>query len=141
VLADVPGRIVLDAGPLIGLLNRRDAYHVDALRGFEQLAARRAVLTVPVPILFEVFKWMMHQTNVPTARRALGWMLEDLDLIYLGPGDLHEMVTLLGERPGWTGSLEDTAVVQVAIRFGAPVWTLDYRDLRAFPNLQFWTPA
>jgi hypothetical protein len=133
--------LVLDAGPLIGLLNRRDGYHQDALRGFEHLASTRTVLHVSLPIVIEVFKWLLYRTDIRTARRALGWMLEDLQIFYLGAPDVTEMVGLMMSRSQWTGTLEDVSVVLAAIRLDAPVWTIDYGDLSAFPNLQFWTPG
>ena len=133
--------MVIDAGPLIGLLNRRDAYHSAALRGFEQLASDGTTLLVPLPIVFEAFKWLLHRTQLATARTALTWMVEDMQIEFPGPGDLAEMLSLLGVRPQWRGSLEDTAVVQVAMTVDAPVWTIDYRDLAAFPNVRFWNPV
>lgn len=134
-------RIVVDAGPLIGLLNSRDAYHSAALRGFEQLAAEGTTLLVPLPIVFEVFKWLLHRTSLPTARTALAWMIEDVEIVFPGSPELEQMLSLMAWRPQWRGSLEDTAIVQVATTADAPVWTLDYRDLSAFPNLRFWNPA
>jgi predicted nucleic acid-binding protein len=133
--------LVLDAGPLIGLLNRRDSYHQDALRGFEDLGSARTDLHITLPILVEVYKWLLFRTDLRTAHRALEWMLEDLRIFYLGPTDLDEMVRLVMSRSEWTGTLEDTSVVLAAIRLDAPVWTIDYGDLSAFPAIRFWTPG
>jgi len=141
VYADVPARIVVDAGPLIGLLNRRDPYHSDALRGFERLTSHDARIVVPLPIVLEVFKWLIHRTTLETARTALVWMSEDVEIVYSGSVELREMLALMAGRPNWRGTLEDASVVQAATRSAAPVWTIDYGDLSAFPNLQFWTPG
>jgi hypothetical protein len=122
-------------------LNRRDAYHQDALRGFEHLASTGTLLHVSLPIIIEVFKWLLYRTDIQIARRALGWMLEDLEIFYLGPANVMEMVGLMTSRSRWTGTLEDASVVLAAIRLDAPVWTIDYGDLSAFPSLQFWTPG
>ena len=67
--------LVLDAGPLIGLLNRRDSFHVDAVRGFEKLISWRTALHAPFPILAEVYKWLLFRADLRTARTALGWMV------------------------------------------------------------------
>jgi predicted nucleic acid-binding protein len=54
--------------------------------------------------------------------------------------DLEEAGLLLAQLPGWEGTLEDASVALLALRLKAPVWTLNYRDLGAFPALRFWTP-
>ncbi len=43
--------------------------------------------------------------------------------------------------PGWKGSREDVLVAAVAIRLRLPAWTLNYRDLGAFPRLELWAPS
>lgn len=141
MLADHPSALVIDAGPLIGLLNTRDDYHADALQGFESLSAAGVALRVPSPIIFEVYKWLLHRTGLPTAQLALALMLEDLRLEYIDERDLHGMRQLMAQRPTWTGSLEDASVVWLASRTGAPIWTNDYRDFAAFKNIEFWTPG
>lgn len=105
------------------------------------MAGGGTTLVVPLPIVFEVFKWLLNRVDVPTSRTALTWMLEDLHVVYLGPVDLDEMSRLMAMRPTWPGSLEDTSVALVALRMSVPVWTIDYEDLSAFPNLQFWNPG
>ena len=43
--------------------------------------------------------------------------------------------------PRWYGSLEDATEAVIAEARGLPVRTLNYRDLRAFNELEFWTPG
>jgi len=31
-------------------------------------------------------------------------------------------------------------VIETALRYGCPVWTLNYRDFAAFRGLAFWNP-
>ena len=53
--------------------------------------------------------------------------------------DLLQRITL--SVPWWGGSLEDATVAMLPGRLNVPVWTFNYRDLSAFPILQFWLPG
>ena len=134
-------RVVLDAGPLIGLLYRSDEHHPAAVRGFRQLEESRTLLVVPLPIVFEVYKWLLQRTNVRLARSGLQLMIERVETIYVSQGELAEAVNLTLARQDWLGSLEDAMLAQTGIALSAPVWTFNYRDLTAFPSLQFWSPS
>ena len=138
---DDPGQIALDSGPLIGLLNRNDPYRDEALRGFERLDKRGTQLLVPLAIVFEVFKWLLYHTDVATARSGLTLMLDRVEVVYHASDSVSDMIALIEARPRWPGSLEDVALSQVALQHGIPVWTFNYRDLRAFSNLQVWAPG
>ncbi|MBA2451076.1 MAG: hypothetical protein H0V51_23945 [Chloroflexi bacterium] len=61
--ADRPARVVLDAGPLIALLHSMDSDHEVAVAGFERLARERARLVTPLPIVFEVYKWLLYEAG------------------------------------------------------------------------------
>lgn len=139
--ADSPHQVVLDAGPLIGFFDRRDRHHVDARRGLEQLISASATLATPLSITFEVHKWLLYHVGVSAARSALATMRESLDIVHPDPEELGHLEALLDSMPRWAGSLEDATVALIGLRTDTPVWTLNYRDLAAFPNLRFWTPA
>jgi predicted nucleic acid-binding protein len=136
----IPERLVLDAGPLIALLHRSDPDHEEAVRGFRRLAEGGARLFLPMPVLFEVFKWLLFQAGPKAAREGLAKVEEGVVVVPFTLEDLEEVCLLLARLPGWGGTLEDTGVALLALRLGAPVWTLNYRDLGAFPALRFWTP-
>jgi hypothetical protein len=68
-------------------------------------------------------------------------MLEDLHVFHIDPANLAEVIALVTSRPRGAGSLEDASIVLTAIRLDAPVWTIDYGDLSAFPVVEFWTPG
>lgn len=72
------------------------------------------------------------------ARRALERMVEAVEVVLLGPEDLEALRVLLASRPEWKGTLEDASAVLLVLRAGAPVWTLNYRDLGVFKELSFW---
>jgi predicted nucleic acid-binding protein len=136
----LPARVVIDAGPLIGLIHGRDPEHAAAVAGFQQLAAARTRLVTPLPIVFEVYKWLTYETRPGIAHDARTWMRRSLDIVYPGVADLDDIVTLIGDRPAWKGALEDALVALLGLRLDVPVWTINFRDLAAFRNLQFWVP-
>ncbi len=136
----IPRELVLDAGPLIALFHQRDPDHEEALKGFRLLVGARTRLFVPLPVLFEVFKWLRFEAGPKGAREGLAKMQEALLPVPFTLEDLEAAQHLLEGLPEWGGTLEDASVVLLALRLKAPVWTLNYRDFSAFTALQFWTP-
>lgn len=133
-------KIVLDAGPLIGLFYAKDTYHNDCVRGFEQLAQQKTILLTPIPILFEVYKWLLQRTQPAIAHNTLKIMQESLYLLPLEKADFEEIQNMVTKLPQWQGSLEDATVVFTALRYHSPVWTYNFRDFSIFKALEFWTP-
>ena len=96
---------------------------------------------MPIPVVFEVLKWLAYNVGAAQARLALGRMRANFEIIEITDGILTELAALVDSMPRWPGSLEDAVLAYVGGRMHAPVWTFNYRDLRAFPNLEFWTPG
>lgn len=135
---DEPRRLVLDAGPLIALFHAKDPDHSKALDGFRRLVRHKTRLVTPLPVVFEVYKWLLFQAGPETARKGLKGLVETLEI---EPLDLESFVVLQASvqgLPGWRGSLEDASVALLALRLKAPVWTFNYRDLGVFKGLSFW---
>lgn len=137
---EAPVRLVLDAGPLIALLHKGDRDHAVTTAGFHRLAAAKTMVITPLPIVFEVYKWLLFRAGAPSAQEGLRRMRDSLDVLYLGAEDFDAAAALSGSIPNWTGTLEDATVVLTSLRLRLPVWTLNYRDLSAFPRLHFWSP-
>jgi predicted nucleic acid-binding protein len=133
--------VVIDSGPIIGAMYEEDDHHSTAERGFRQLEAAHAQIVVPVPVVFEVYKRLAYDVGPALARRGLYYMQTSLTLVYFGPDELEILQHITDSMPWWGGSLEDAAVAMVGLARQMPAWTFNYRDLRAFPNLQFWTPG
>ncbi|MCY6489745.1 type II toxin-antitoxin system VapC family toxin [Leptolyngbya sp. GGD] len=133
-------QIVLDAGALIALFHERDRHHIEAELGFRQLFQRKTTLLTPVPIIFEVYKWLLNQERYEVAYNALSLMLEVLQPVFLNPSDILSLQQMISSLPNWGGSLEDATVILVAQRFRCPVWTMNYRDFGAIQGLEFWVP-
>lgn len=138
---DVPPRLVVDAGPLIALLDAREPEHAMATAGVAQLVRARSRIVAPLPIIFEVYKWLVYETHPAIARRGLQRMQETLAIDYPDAARLQQIVEILDSMPMWSGSLEDALVAVTGLWLDVPVWTLNYRDLAAIPNLQIWTPS
>ena|SRR5947208_2698960 len=139
--ADIPARVVLDAGPLVGAFNVRDRFHDESGRGLRRLVEGRTRILVPIPVVFEVFKWLAYNVGAGAARLALGRIRANFEIIEVDQRILTELAVLVESMPRWPGSLEDAVLALVGGRMDAPVWTFNYRDLRAFTRLQFWTPG
>lgn len=135
-----PRRLVLDAGPLIALLHDRDPDHDDAVRGLSMLADRSAQLVTPLPVIFEVYKWLLYEGGYGLAQQGLREMRPALVITYPDAGELDSVISITQAMRRWWGTLEDAVVALTALRLRIPVWTLNYRDLSAFPRLLFWRP-
>lgn len=140
--SDKPRGVVVDAGPLIALTHRADPDHSSVRAGFEQLLDGRTRLIVPLPIVFEVYKWLLYHADPASARDALTHMRAALEIVFPARLDFDDATTLImGLGPHWRGTLEDALVAALATRLRSPVWTLNYRDFSAFRRIELWTPT
>ncbi|MCY7278354.1 MAG: type II toxin-antitoxin system VapC family toxin [Phormidesmis sp. CAN_BIN44] len=133
-------QIVLDAGALIALFYAGDRHHTEAVTGFRQLLGQKTILWAPLPIVFEVYKWLLNNTRYETACDAFAAMLDILQSVFLNNADVIALQLLIRSLPGWRGSLEDASVILIAQRDRCPVWTMNYRDFGTIQGLEFWTP-
>lgn len=133
-------QIVLDAGPLIALFYAQDTYHQQCLAGFTQLHQSKTILLTPLPIVFEVYKWLLQRTNTQVAKHTLQVMEESLHFLLLDKARFMEVKILISQLSRWQGSLEDATVAIFALRYHCPVWTLNFRDFSIFSSLEFWNP-
>jgi len=137
---DMPRVVLADAGPFIGLFNREDRHHDEALRGFRELAEQRTRVIVPLPIVLEVYKWLRYHVGSDAALSALNRMLRTTQIDYPGPDEFERAVQLVRVRPSWGGSLQDAFLAQQALTTRLPLWTLNYRDFASFSAVRFWNP-
>jgi predicted nucleic acid-binding protein len=133
-------QIVLDAGPLIGLFYAKDIDHSQCVAGFSQLIQAKTLLLTPIPIIYEVYKWLLHNTTSVKAQQALKAMEESLTLLSIEQAEFQSLCEMIQSLSKWHGTLEDLTVIMVAIRYKSPVWTLNYRDFALFNTLAFWNP-
>ncbi len=133
-------QLVIDAGPLIGLFYAKDTYHAQCVTGFQELIESEVMLLAPIPIVFEVYKWLLQRTRPTAAQQALQVMDESLHTLILERNDFQSIQEMMLKLPSWHGSLEDATVVFTALRYRCPVWTYNFRDFSAFKALEFWMP-
>jgi len=138
--ADVPARVVVDAGPFIAHIRADDPDHGAAVRGFEVLVRGGSRVVVPAPVVFEVFKWTLHHGGPGLARTVLVRMRGGCEVVPLDRGMFEAACMLVAQLPGWQGTLEDAVVAACAMELRAPIWTLNYRDFAAFSQLELWNP-
>ncbi|MDJ0661948.1 MAG: hypothetical protein QNJ42_21045 [Crocosphaera sp.] len=79
-------QLVLDASPLIALFYGKDNYHEEAVIGFQQLYTNKTQLLTPIPIIFEVYKWLLNRAGVNLAQSTFDVMVESLYPIAIGEG-------------------------------------------------------
>ncbi len=123
--------ILLDTGPLVAALNRRDSRHAEC----RQLLNERAGELLVTPYVVAEVCWLVSsriggaaEANVMEAVAA-----GELSQVEITPGDLRRIAELLGRyadmHGGQGASVADTSVVAVAERLGVrEVATLDVTD-------------
>ena len=132
--------LVIDSGPLIATLFEKDRYHSEAVRGFQQLQQEKQTLILPLPIVFEVHRWLLQQQGSELAQAVFIAIDRSFQIYGISESDFSAIKQIILELRNWEGTLADASVVYVAMKVGYPVWTLDYRDLSRFSKLTFWTP-
>lgn len=133
-------KLVLDAGPLIAFFDAKDTDHSTCKAGFVQLFELGTTLIVPVPIIFEVYKWFLHKSNTVIAKTVLVQVRSTLTPMLLSQQDIETIYASVEATPNWAGSLEDATIICAAQHHRCPVWTLNYRDFGIFKSLEFWNP-
>jgi predicted nucleic acid-binding protein len=133
-------QLILDASPLIALFYEKDSYHQSAIKGFTQLNQEKTQLVTPIPIIFEVYKWLLHRGSVTLAQKTLAVMQRSLYSVSLTDEDFVQLQVMIQSLSNWKGSLEDATVILISQKYKAPIWTLNYRDFGRFKNLEFWNP-
>ena len=132
--------IVIDAGPIIAFFAECDLDHHSCVKGFQQLKQAKTKVLAPMPIIFEVYKWLLQKTTLNIAHNALDILIEEFGIIEISNLELLELQDFIHRLPRWQGSLEDATVIATAFRYQCPVWTINYRDFGSFKALEFWTP-
>ncbi|MGK7889833.1 MAG: type II toxin-antitoxin system VapC family toxin [Leptolyngbyaceae cyanobacterium] len=119
----------------------KDTYHHDCVRGFEELAYTQTILLTPLPIVFEVYKWLLQRTSPTVAQNTLATMTDSLHVLPLTPEQFKTLQELIFRLPQWHGSLEDATVALTALQYKCPIWTYNFRDFSIFSAIEFWNPS
>lgn len=110
-------QLVLDSGPLIAFFYAKDIDHTVCKAGFEQLLAKNTTLLAAIPVVFEVYKWLIQRTTPAVAQATLAIMQKSLRFVPLTQQDFDEIYLMVQTLPQWQGSLEDAAAILLAQRY------------------------
>lgn len=122
--------MIVDTGPLVAALNRRESNHELAVSVLEQ-AGRAA--RIPAAVLIEVdHLTRQHQPHDPPVLRLLDAIRSgEHTLQDVGQEDLDAAAVLDRRYVDLQLGLADCIVMTLAERLGEPVFTFDFRDFRA----------
>ena len=132
--------LVIDSGPLIATLFAQDRYHTVAAQGFQQLAEEKRRLILPLPIVFEVYRWLLQHHSSQLAQDMFVVLDKSFEIYGIDSSEIPALREIALRFPNWQGTLGDASVIYIAILMSATVWTLDYRDLGIFDGIEFWNP-
>jgi len=121
--------VLVDAGPLIALLDRSDGHHAQAVATFREIQV--PLLTV-WPVVSEAFFLLDFSWR---AQAALWELLTagTVTLASLGDDDLKRMSVLMAKYKDLPMELADAALVRVAERERIrQIFTFDQRDFRVY---------
>jgi predicted nucleic acid-binding protein len=121
--------VLVDAGPLVALLDRSDHHHGEVAAALEGI---HDDLVSVWPVLVEAMYLLSFDWR---AQRALWEMLEigAVQLLPLGQPDIPEMKSLMEKYRDLPMDVADAALVRVADREGIRrVLTLDQRDFNVY---------
>jgi len=121
--------ILVDAGPLVALVDAGDQYHEDCLLAFQQI--REPIGTV-WPAMVEA---MYFLSDLPMAQDRLWQMLEDggYQILGLGQQDIPRIRALMRKYADRQMGLVDAALVAVAERDHIDtIFTVDRKDFSVY---------
>ncbi|HKW35193.1 MAG TPA: PIN domain-containing protein [Candidatus Acidoferrum sp.] len=121
--------ILVDAGPLVALVDADDQYHKKCVAALKVL--REPLVTVWPPMV----EAMYLLADLPKAQEALWEMLARgvLQLLSLDLADVHRMRELMSKYAGRPMDLADAALVRVAEREGIrKIFTVDRGDFGVY---------
>jgi len=121
--------VLVDAGPLVALLDRSDLHHAACKRALESI---RIPLTTVWPVVAEAMYLLGFSFR---AQEALFEMLENgaVSILSLNAPDLPRIRALMKKYRDLPMDLADAALVRVAERERIPdVFTVDRRDFKLY---------
>ena len=134
-------KLVIDTGPFIAIFSRTDSQHENCYQGYKQIVAKGYELYTSFPIFCEIHKLLLQRLGERVARTQLIALEEAVSVVPFELADIQSAIELVSSTPQWKGTLQDASIVILTRTLNCPVWTLDYRDLSRFNDLEFWTPA
>ena len=122
-------KILVDTGPLVSAIDRRDAAHKIAAPLIARLH-RDAI--VPTPVLVEVDHILSSRAGHRAARAFIRATTGgEREIAYLSAGLVRRAAELDNQFADLELGFVDTCVMAIAERHGLPILTFDFTDFRA----------
>jgi hypothetical protein len=122
-------KVLVDTGPLIAALDKRDAAYGVAAPCMARLR-RKAV--IPTPVLAEVDHFVRSRVDGNAARSFLRSIVGGtFEVAYLSAGLLRRAVELDNRYADLNLGFSDTCLMAIAERHELPIFTFDFTDFRA----------
>jgi uncharacterized protein len=126
--------VLVDAGPLVALIDRADPYHRKCIAAFESLRD-------PLATVWPAFTEAMYLLRASDRAQGLLWDMFNADgLIFadLGRDDFPRMRELMWKYRDLPMDLADAALVRVAEREGLRrIFTIDRQDFEIYRPHRF----
>ena len=123
------GGVLVDAGPLIAIINRRDRDHAKCINALKRIRAR--LLTTWMPITEAIHLLAFSRDG----QEALLEMIERgaIEILDVEDADLAQIRSLMRKYADLPMDFADATLVRAAIREGLrDIFTLDRRDFRTY---------
>lgn len=126
--------VLVDAGPLVALIDRGDPYHQECVSTY-------GILRDPLRTVWPAFTESMYLLRASAhAQRSLWEMIDigSLGFLELGPDDFPRMRELMWKYRDLPMDLADAALVRVAEREGLRrIFTIDRHDFEIYRPHRF----
>jgi predicted nucleic acid-binding protein len=121
--------VLLDTGPLVAILSRKDSYHSVCV---EQLRTIRPPLLTCWPVITEA-AWLLRQQPLAVQRLLSSFTKQWIKFLALEESDTEPIGKILQRYRKLNAQLADAALVHLAEREGIDtVFTLDRRDFSVY---------
>lgn len=122
--------MIVDSGPLVAALNRREASHQLAVSILQDAGTRARI---PTEVLVEVdHLTRAHQPHDPPVQRIVDALSAGEHTLVAGDLELLEQAAVLDRRySDLQLGITDCLVAVLSARYGEPIFTFDFRDFRA----------
>lgn len=121
--------VILDTGPIYGLLDPKDQWHEQAGQLFEQLERKRTDVIAAYPALLETHRLLLARERVPIPR--IHALVEEafgaFGVVYSIEADANNARASLRRFSDQRITLTDATVAAMAVREGVRVVTFDVR--------------
>lgn len=119
--------VLLDTGPVYGLLDPRDQYHAEARALFGHLQAEAVPVRIAYPALLETHRLMLSRGDIPRSHGRILAVKSRSPVSYPVAADGDAAYGALERFSDQRITLTDATIAAMAVRLGLQVMTFDRR--------------